>query len=365
MQNKYPVYYCLSTLKKPSIERTLKYYNFGTSLVTWVNVFLYRYQQLCSERRMVFGLFQLRSRCETGCPLSPYLFISCAKILGNTVRKDNEVRGIKIFHTECKLSQYADDTTMILDGSKCSFLRSPYLLDAFASISGLKVNYEKTEALWIGASKSSNLTFPSSKPITWANEKVFALGEWFLTLEDRSLNSNFIEKIEKIRSILDNWSARRLTLLGKITIIKTLAVSKIVYILSSLPTPPDILKTINSILYDFLWDGKGDKIKRTTMINNYGKGGIKMLDLQSFNESLKMKWIHYLGKNGGKLLFRSNLKQQDSALLNLKDPFLKEIIQYWTKFNYKDNNLDFASTYIYGTTLTLELKIVHSSTDHG
>ena len=65
------------------------------------------------------------------------------------------------------------------------------------------------------------------------------MGVWFLTLEDRSLNSNFIEKIEKIRSILDNWSARRLTLLGKITIIKTLAVSQIVYILSSLPTPSD------------------------------------------------------------------------------------------------------------------------------
>ena len=66
---------------------------------------------------------------------------------------------------------------------------------------------------------------------------------------------------------------------------------------------------------------------------------------------------HYLGKYGGKLLFRSNLKQQDSTLLNLKDPLLKEIIQHWTKFNYKDDNLDFASTYIwYSTTLTLEVR---------
>ena len=63
---------------------------------------------------------------------------------------------------------------------------------AFASISpGLKVNYEKTEAVRIGAYKSSNLTFPSSKPITWANETVFALGVWFSTFEDKSaLNSN-------------------------------------------------------------------------------------------------------------------------------------------------------------------------------
>ena len=46
-------------------------------------------------------------------------------------------------------------------------------------------------------------------------------------------------------------------------------------------------------------------------------------------------------------MFRSNLKQQDSTLLNFKSPFLKEILQYWTKFNYKDDNLDFASTCIW------------------
>ena len=38
------------------------------------------------------------------------------------------------------------------------------------------------------------------------------------------------------------------------------------------------------------------------MINNYAKGGLKMLDIQGFNESLKMKWIQgYLNEeNKGK-----------------------------------------------------------------
>ena len=75
------------------------------------------------------------------------------------------------------------------------------------------------------------------------------------------------------------------------------------------------------------------------------------------NEENKGKWklffVHYLGKYGGKLLFRSNMKQQDSTLLNLKDPFLKEIVQYWTKFNYKDVNLDFDSTYIWYNSKTI------------
>ena len=100
-----------------------------------------------------------------------------------------------------------------------------------------------------------------------------------------------MEKIIKIESILNSWSARRLTLLGKITIIKSLAVTQIVYLLSALPTAQEILQKINSLLYEFLWGSKSEKIKRTEMINEYDKGGLKMIDIQSLNASLKIKWV--------------------------------------------------------------------------
>ena len=74
---------------------------------------------------------------------------------------------------------------------------------------------------------------------------------------------------------------------------------------------------------------------------------------------------HYLGKYGAKLLFRSNLKQQDSTLLNLKDPFLKEIV-HGTRQNLITKTItSILLPHIYGTTLTLELKIAHSSTGLG
>ena len=115
------------------------------------------------------------------------------------------------------------------------------------------------------------------------------------------------------------------------------------HVLSSLPTHQGALKEINYLLYDFLWDKRGDKIKRVEMINDYDKGGLKMIDVQSFNESLKMKWIqgylnndnqgkwklfvdYYLQKHEGKAVFVSNLKPQDVLQLNIKDPFLREII---------------------------------------
>ena len=96
----------------------------------------------------------------------------------------------------------------------------------------------------------------------------------------------FSEKIERAKNILSSWSARRLTLLGKITIIKVLAVSQIVHVLTSLPTHQGSLKEINTLLHDFLWESKWDKIKRTQMINDYDKGGLKMIDIQSFNKLL-------------------------------------------------------------------------------
>ena len=78
-----------------------------------------------------------------------------------------------------------------------------------------------------------------------------------------------------------------LTLLGKITIIKSLVVSQLVYLLSPLRSNYKVLNEINELLYTFLWNGKGDKIKRKVMTNDFGVGGLKMIDISSFNKSLK------------------------------------------------------------------------------
>ena len=128
------------------------------------------------------------------CPLSPCLFILCAEVLANAVRKDENIRGINTANVECKLSQYADDTTMILDGSEL-LSRTLLLLDNLAISSGLKINYEKSEALSIGSYKDRDFSIPSSNPITWARGKVYALGVLFSTSEINESNINFREKI--------------------------------------------------------------------------------------------------------------------------------------------------------------------------
>jgi len=107
---------------------------------------------------------------------------------------------------------------------------------------------------------------------------------------------------------------------------------------------------------------------RSAVFSGYSKGGLKMIDIQIFNQSLKMKWVkgyldddnqakwksffnYYLERHSGNLVFSSNLKRQDVPLLNLTDPFLTEIIEYWSTLNYRHENLDFFSTQIWHNSL--------------
>ena len=93
----------------------------------------------------------------------------------------------------------------------------------------------------------------------------------------------------------------------------------------------------------FLWNGKGDKIKRDIMINNYPAGSLKRIDILSFNKSLKTTWIKkYLGtENQGKWkLFSislSNLNKIDTAnIFKKQDNFLKEILLIWSEINFEE-----------------------------
>jgi len=53
--------------------------------------------------------------------------------------------------------------TLILDGSKESFLESLKIIDYFGDISGLRLNSKKTEALWIGVSAGWDFNFVLKK----------------------------------------------------------------------------------------------------------------------------------------------------------------------------------------------------------
>ena len=164
------------------------------------------------------------------------------------------------------------------------------MLDDFRKVSGLRLN-DKKKALWIGTSIENNKILLLGKELKWPKDKVKSPALWISTDPELSASLNYNEKLEKVKEILKCWKYHRLTLLGKITVIKSLVVSQLVYLLSPLRSNYKVLNGINDLLYSFLLIGKGDKIKRKVMINNFGVGGLKMIDISSFNKSLKTTWI--------------------------------------------------------------------------
>ena len=119
-----------------------------------------------------------------------------------------------------------------MDGTRSLIERSFVLLNIFDKLSGLKVNYEKTEALWIGSFKNRLDKLAINQNIRWSIRKVKSLGVWFSSSKEEAVVLNYQEKKEKISKILSCWLLRRLTLLGKVTVIKSLAASQLVYIMS-------------------------------------------------------------------------------------------------------------------------------------
>ena len=129
-----------------------------------------------------------------GCLLSPYLFILSVEVLANAIREKREIRGITVKDKEIKLSQYADDTTLILDGSE----ESLKIIEHFGNISGLRLKDKKTEALWIGARVNWDFKLCPEKNFKWPEKKVRALGIWLSTDPDATISLNYKQKIEKI-----------------------------------------------------------------------------------------------------------------------------------------------------------------------
>ena len=86
------------------------------------------------------------------------------------IRQNEKIKGMNINNKDVLLSQFADDTTLCLDSSEESFYESIQTLK-HALISGLKVNDKKTQVVWIGSRKKSQVRFFKGYE--------FLLGPWY------------------------------------------------------------------------------------------------------------------------------------------------------------------------------------------
>ena len=70
---------------------------------------------------------------------------------------------------------------------------------------------------------------------------------------------------------------------------------KFVYVSSLLPTPKELVKDLNRLLFQFLWKGTDKvperKVPRVSTINDFEHGGLKMIDIDSMIVTLRLAWL--------------------------------------------------------------------------
>lgn len=278
------------------VFHTLDLFNFGNSIKDWIQTFYNGIKTCIIQNGIISDYFYPQRGCRQGDPISPYLFLLCAEILGTIIRNNKDIKGIKIGDTEYKISQYADDTSLFTNGSPETLDGILRELDFFADISGLNINFSKTKMVWIGSKKFSKETFHHSIwKLDWNNTNFDLLGIKFSVNLDDMINLNYNVKLDDIKKLIKQWKLRKLTILGRLTVIKSLIIPKMNHLVLTLPNPSkDFLENFERELYVYLWGSKIHKVNKQTIIQDYRSGGLKMIDYNDFILALKSSWIRRL-----------------------------------------------------------------------
>ena len=73
--------------------------------------------------------------------------------------------------------------------------------------------------------------------------------------------------------------------------IKALALSKVQYLASLVTIPDHVIKQVNSILYEFIWNGKTDKVERNLFEQKFKNGGCKMINFTAIITASSIMWV--------------------------------------------------------------------------
>jgi hypothetical protein len=135
------------------IHKCLEFFNFGPTIQSWIATFQCNKESSVTQARFLSRFLKPSRGCRQGDPISQYLFLLCAEILAYKLKNNKKIHGIRIDNIEYSMSQYEDNTAVVLDGSGKSLKATTEELNNFKAIFGLKINLSKTQLIWIGSKK--------------------------------------------------------------------------------------------------------------------------------------------------------------------------------------------------------------------
>ena len=207
--------------------------------------------------------FDLSRGICRGCSLSALLFVIAVEILAYNIRNNPNIKGFQLPYdnippawaqkdTEIKISQVADDTTVFTRDKKSTFEIIKTIV-LFSKVSGLKLNMQKTEGIWL----SKNGDVPTDVlDIKWSTGPVKSLGIYFGLNETEIQKLNWESKLDKLKRLLSVWRKQNLTIYGRAIIINVIALSQLLYNMNMIVTPEYVLKEVETCIFWFSMERK-------------------------------------------------------------------------------------------------------------
>ena len=337
---------CFDKIEKTAILGSLRFFNFSEYIIDWVNMLYSGFTARIQNNGFFSESISIEKSVHQGGPASSALFLICAEVLAILLRSDEEIQGIPIDDIVNLLSQFADDMDIFLLFQENSLQACLRKLKYFHQNSGFTVNYDKTQVYRIGSLKSSDASLYTQENLRWCNSGVSVLGVQIDSDMEVVLKLNFLPLIEKAKGILQSWSNKSLSLLGKVCIINSLVASLFVYKMSVLPMmPKDMIKNLEESFERFLWNGHKPKISLRILQKSKVCGGLNLSDLRAKDISLKAKWkdilttdsklaktvFKTLGCELGNDIWLCSLKENDVkyAIAHSEHPFWHDVLKSW------------------------------------
>ena len=253
--------------------------------------------------------YLIKRGVKQGDALSCVLFIMCMEPLLRNIEHNRQIRALSSTELNSELPKayaYADDVNIVtcnnLEGVRAVF----YEYERLTRQSGLELNANKTEILRITSRRFRNeiLKFDvryldKSHEISTTNQ--VKINGILLQQDEQGMGRANLELVrQKIEANCKRWSSRRLSLLGKILIVKTFGISQIVYLMQCMVLSEADFKSLNAILYKFLWNRHfeaakaPDRLPREIINTPVKLGGFGMLNIEELDKGLKLKALSRL-----------------------------------------------------------------------
>ena len=152
------------------------------------------------------------------------------EVLFIQIRSNKTIRRSKIFDYGFKRTSFADDVTC--------FLRHQF--------TSIKIDHEKSEICGIGLKKGVLRTFSNLSSVDIENDAVRILGFHHSYNKQLADERNFSDVVTDLHNVLNLWTIRRISLIGKILIFKTFGISKLQCLAPMAQVPDKIIQQLKS-----------------------------------------------------------------------------------------------------------------------